>query len=312
MIEASAPGKVILFGEHAVVYNQPAIAVPLSDVRTYARLISATGSDTPSIRIHAKDLGQDYWLHERDDRDPLALALRLTLDFFKLKITESLKLEIESQLPIASGLGSGAATTIAIIRVLTKYFNMSVNDQQASDIAFEVEKLHHGTPSGIDNSVIAFERPLYYVREETPRFFSIPNPLTLILGHCGIASSTSDVVTGVRSRWQLNRETYDDLFLAIGNVVEQSFEALSHGNHQEIGQLMNENHALLQRLEVSNTELDRLVTAARTAGALGAKLSGAGAGGFMIALVTPDQESAVKQALTASDAQHIFSTQVSG
>jgi mevalonate kinase len=310
MTQASAPGKAILFGEHAVVYDQPALAIPLSDLRTTITIRAFPEGETPSIHIDARDIDQTFWLHERDDGDPIVYAVHLTLDAIDRRLTSPLSLEINSQIPIASGLGSGAATSIAIIRALASHFGVTLEDQDVSELAFQVEKLHHGTPSGIDNSVIALEKPLYYVRGQVPRTFSLAKPLTLILGHCGITSRTGDVVGALKERRQINPELYLDLFGQIGALVDQAFEAMLAGEIRRVGTLMDQNHDLLQKLGVSIEALDHLVESARSAGAYGAKLSGAGAGGFMIAAVDTRKKQAVTDALREAGALHILSTQV--
>jgi mevalonate kinase len=312
MTQASAPGKAILFGEHAVVYDQPALAIPLSNLRTTVTVRASKKGETPSIHINAKDISQSFWLYERDDRDPIVYAVHLTLDAINGQLTSPLSLEISSQVPIASGLGSGAATSIAIIRALASHFGVTLEDQSVSELAFQVEKLHHGTPSGIDNSVIAFERPLYYVRGQAPCAFPLAAPLTLILGHCGITSRTGDVVGALRERRQTNPDLYLDLFRQVGAVVDQAYEALLAGEIRRVGTLMDLNHALLQKLGVSIEALDHLVESARSAGAYGAKLSGAGAGGFMIAAVDARKQQAVTDVLRQAGALHILSTQVMG
>lgn len=310
MTQATAPGKAILFGEHAVVYDQPAVAVPLSELRTTATVQTSPTTDFPSIHIFAKDLDQSYWLHERDDHDPLAYAARLSLDAIGVKLESSLDLVIESDIPIASGLGSGAATSVAIIRALTKHFDAVLKEHVISELAFKVELLHHGTPSGIDNNVIAFETPLYYVQKQAPRPFTMGSPLHLVLGHCGVSSPTGTVVGALRKRRLAKPEAHTALFGKIGALVEQAFQALILGEIQLVGTLMNKNHGLLQELGVSIDELDKLVDIALSAGALGAKLSGAGAGGFMIAAVTPNTMVDVAAAIREAGAAHILSTQV--
>lgn len=310
MTQATAPGKAILFGEHAVVYDQPAVAIPLSELRTAVTVQDKPGTETPSIYINAKDIHESYWLYERDNKDPLAYAARLALDAMDVHLEHSLELIIESDIPVASGLGSGAATSVAIIRALAYRFNAALENEQVSEIAFKVEQLHHGTPSGIDNTVIAFETPLYYVRKQVHRPISLGNPLYMVLGHCGVSSHTATVVNALRERMLANPEPHRALFKQIGTLVEQGFLALKSGDVELIGTLMDTNHGYLQELGVSIDPLDKLVAAARSAGALGAKLSGAGAGGFMIAAVSETTTEVVAEALRDAGALHTLTTQV--
>lgn len=311
MTQASAPGKAILFGEHAVVYDQPAIAVPLSDLRTTV-IIRSIDAQPPSVHVVATDLDHSFWLHEMDDRDPLAYAIRLALQATMPELQESFEISVSSKIPIASGLGSGAAASVAIIRALSSFFKVDLSDASISALAYRVEKLHHGTPSGIDNSTIAFEQALYYKRNQDPQPFSLGRPLQLVLGHCGVDSQTGAVVAAVRDRWQASMEEYSAIFSQIGELVERGYDNLKAGDHKQVGILMNENHALLQRIGVSNQALDQLVARASTSGAYGAKLSGAGAGGFMIALVGTETRESVARALQDAGARHILVVQVSG
>ena len=309
MTQASAPGKAILFGEHAVVYDQPALAVPLSTLKTTAH-IKVTDTDQPKIKVIASDIGQSFWLHERDNRDPLAYAIRLTLKEIEAEVDAPLEIRISSDIPIAAGLGSGAATSIALVRVLAAHFDVALGDRIISEIAFKVEKIHHGTPSGIDNNVITYEQPLYYKRGKHPIPFTLGTPLHLVLGHSGVSSQTGTVVKAVRERWLASTGEYDAIFLQIGSLVELAYRALIAGQLETIGSLMNENHSLLQQMGVSINTLDTLVDCARSAGAYGAKLSGAGAGGFMIALVDPQTSNGVVQAIQEAGAHHILSVKV--
>jgi mevalonate kinase len=311
MIQASAPGKAILFGEHAVVYDQPAIAVPLSSLKTVAQIRVSDG-DQPSIRVIAPDIRQSFWLHERDDGDPLAYVIRLTLKEIKAEIREPLEIRINSEIPIASGLGSGAAASIAIVRALTAHFSVILDDHIISEIAYKVEKLHHGTPSGIDNNVITYEQPLYYVRGEDPHPFKLGKPLNLVLGHCGVTSQTGKVVGAVRERWLTQTQEYHEIFSQIGSLVDLAHRALIAGQLETIGSLMNENHSFLQQMGVSIDALDLMVDRSRSAGAYGAKLSGAGAGGFMVALVDLRTEDSVAQALQDAGGHHILTIKVGG
>ncbi len=158
--------------------------------------------------------------------------------------------------------------------------------------------------------MIAFERPLHFQAGElTPLILGAD--LYLVLGHCGVKSSTGAVVAGVRDRRTSNVELYDTTFDQIGALVQKATQALREGKIGQLGALLDSNHTLLQTIGVSNSALDRLVDTARSAGALGAKLSGAGAGGFMLALTDRDNQSKVQSALERAGAEHIFSTKVS-
>ena len=318
--QASAPGKVILFGEHAVVYGRPSIAAPVTQVRATA---TVADSEQAGVRLIAPDLGRAYWLDDALPDDPLARAVRLV----EQEVSDApgpspgnfrlshLTITVSSTIPIASGLGSGAATAAALIRALARHLSRPTlaTDARVCALAYEVEKIHHGTPSGIDNTVVAYEQPVYFVRrkpENRVEPFSVAVPLHLLLADTGIRSSTRQVVGDVRRRWQADPGRFEEIFNACGTVAEAARAALEAGDIIRLGTLMNENQGWLETMTVSSPELERLVAAARAAGALGAKLSGAGWGGNMIALVTPETKARVKEALLAAGALAVFASTV--
>lgn len=305
MVQASAPGKVILLGEHAVVYGRPAIAVPVSQVRA-----TATVEPLPpgsGLTLVALDLGRTAHLGEAPLDDPLAAAAYHTLAHLDLPNVDGL-VTVRSTIPIAGGMGSGAAVAAAIVRALTTFIGVELPPAEISSLVLEVEKLHHGTPSGIDNTVVVYEQPVYFVRQQPPQTFAVGAPLSLLIADSGIASSTRQVVAGVRQRWEANPARYEALFDQIGSLVEQARQAIEDGLVAALGALMERNHALLQEMGVSTAELDGLVDAARRAGACGAKLSGAGGGGSVIALVQPEGAAAVQAALQGAAARVISTT----
>ena len=307
MITASAPGKIILFGEHAVVYNRPAIAVPVTQVQAAATIAPYSGG----IIIRAADTGETLVLDQVNGAHPLATIVRVTLDHFNIRSAD-LSIAIRSTIPIASGLGSGAAVSVAIVRALAQWFKRAIDDETVSQLAYEVERLHHGTPSGIDNTVIAFNRPVYFVRGEPIQTFNVARPFTVAIGNTGIASPTKIAVGDVRQGWEANRDQYEAWFDQIGAIAQQARAAIELGAIAQLGPLMDENQVLLQHIGVSSVELERLIGAAKNAGAAGAKLVGGGRGGNMIALVDESNRDAVVAALTIAGATKVIVTVVSG
>jgi mevalonate kinase len=305
--ERSAPGKIILCGEHSVVYGRPAIAVPVSDMRAWARVEPA--SVGAGLRIRALDLKQDLRLQQTKVDHPLGKIVRLVLDDLAAPEPDAV-LTLTSDLPIASGMGSGAAITAAAARALSAALGTKYPPETVSAMTYEVEKIHHGTPSGIDNTVIAWEKPIYFTKGEEPETFNIHTPFHLLIANSGIASSTREAVAEVRHRWMSAPSYYDVIFNCIGAIARAARAAVEQGAIQALGTLLNENHELLNKMGVSLDQLDRMVTSARRAGALGAKLTGAGQGGNIIALVEDDTLEPVKAALHASGAVKIWQTQV--
>ncbi len=310
-VEASTPGKIILFGEHAVVYHRPAIAVPVADVRASAVL---QPSQTDDFRIVAPDLSQDYLLAQGEADDPLATIVQLTLAHLGQTHPPRAILTVSSTIPLGRGLGSGAAISAAIVRVLADFLGQSLSPAEVSTLVYEVEKIYHGTPSGIDNTVIAFEQPVFFIKGRPIQRMQLGQPFTLVVGDTGVVAPTHQVVGDLRQRWQADRERYEGYFDEIGSIVRQARMAIEQElvDIAAIGKLMDQNQELLETIGVSSPELERLIVAARRAGALGAKLSGAGWGGNMIALVPPQSETAanVARALVGAGATATIVTEV--
>jgi mevalonate kinase len=310
-LSASAPGKIILLGEHAVVHGRPAIAVPVTQVQAKAIIQANPSAERGSIQILAPAIGLEAEYHTLEEQQPIRATIHLTLQALQVTHVPACTLRISSTIPVASGLGSGAAVAVAVIRVLSSFLGKQLSDQQVSSIAFEIEKIHHGTPSGIDNSVVTFNKPIYFLRGQPIEMLRVPRPFTLVIGNTGIASPTSLTVSDVLLAWQENPQRVDAIFDEITYNTQQARTRIETGDPDSIGPLLSRNHQLLRELGVSSNELDCLVQAALKAGALGAKLSGGGRGGNMIALVSPDKARPVIQALMQAGAESTLSTVVS-
>ena len=298
---ASAPGKIILLGEHAAVYGEPAIAAPVSSVRAFAR---ATQSDGV-LAISALDLKRRITIDHADAEEPLAALLRLTADYLRLDDPKG-EIQVQSAIPAASGMGSSAAVSAAVARALAKLHGRELADEALNELVYEIERLHHGMPSGIDNTVVVYEEPIMFAKGSGLERLQVGAPFRFIVADTGIAASTREAVAKVRRRFEADREATRDMFNSIGRISEQGKGCLAHGDAAGLGKLMNQNHALLRRLGVSSPELEALVAAAIGAGALGAKLSGGGLGGNMIALVEPESSDAVAEALKDARAARVL------
>ncbi|NIM92527.1 MAG: mevalonate kinase [Anaerolineales bacterium] len=309
MTEANAAGKIILFGEHAVVFGQPAIAVPVAEVYATADVSDSEAIEPGQIRIIAPDIRDSMWLHDAPEDQPLAKAVRLTLEMLPPQQMAGLSIEIRSTIPIASGMGSSAAVSVAIVRALSRHFEYPLPPEEQSSIAFEVEKLHHGTPSGVDNTVVSHEKPVVFTQGEEPKPFEVGQSLNLIIGDTGLPSPTLEAVAMVREGWKQDEAYYQSLFDQIGDLTRLALRSIKAGELKAIGSLMNHNQKLLQALGVSSVELENLIQAAQEVGALGAKLSGAGLGGNMIALASYENVDAIRDAIENSGATRtIFTT----
>jgi mevalonate kinase len=308
MTQFSAPGKIILFGEHAVVYGRPALAVPVTEVHVDVDVSDSLSAgiwiDAPDINLHAelKTLPSDH---------PIASVIHNFLFLSRVSPFPNLEIKISSSIPVASGLGSGAAVTVALTRALSSHLHYSMTNEEVNAFTYEIEKLHHGTPSGIDNTVVTYAKPVYFVRGQPIETFKVGQPFTIVIADTGLSAPTKESVGDVRKLWEADQQKWESIFDKIGEIVNQARGAIESGESEKLGELMNQNHALLRDMTVSSPELDQLVEAARDAGALGAKLSGGGRGGSMIALVQPEIAESVSLTLKETGAKNTIITQVS-
>ena len=287
---ATSPGKIILFGEHAVVYGEPAIAVPVFSTQAKAIVSARVHGKPGEIWIEAPDISLSAPLDQLDINHHLRAAIEIVIDDKDLDQVPSCKIQITSEMPPSSGLGSSAAISISLIRAFSAFLGKRLNDEKVSDLAYELEKIHHGTPSGIDNTVISHQKPVYYRKGKPFDFLEIGKEFLVLIVYSGIPGNTREAVEGVRDRWQNEPDRYNRIFSRIGEITQAAKGIIETGNPDQLGPMMNENHELLQEIGVSSPELDHLVSAASEAGALGAKLSGGGLGGHIIALVKSDAD----------------------
>lgn len=309
--QATATGKLILFGEHAVVYHQPAIAVPLTSIGVQATIATAPTSrlQITSITPNTEDTPHIAYYGEAHAEPALINPVEIALSAAGISTPPALDIRITSTIPLASGFGSGAALSKAIIELLLKHIEGEPPQRERlNQLVYEAEKVHHGTPSGIDNTVIVFEEPVYFVRGAPIAKFNIHTPFQLVVAHVGHATPTHMTVGAVGELFRQEPTRIGGVFNEIGEIVQTARTAIEQGYIDKLGSLMNENHRHLQTLTVSDPTLDHLCDAALRAGALGAKLSGGGRGGNMIALVEDATRENVKAALYEAGAANVFDT----
>lgn len=308
MTASSAPGKIILFGEHAVVYGRPALAVPVTQVHADVDVLDSTRAgiwiDAPDVDLHAE-------LNTLPSDHPIASVINNLFFLLRVSPFPNLEIRITSTIPVASGLGSGAAVTVALARALAVHLGHSLTDEEVNGFTYEIEKLHHGTPSGIDNTVVTWARPVYFIKGQSIETFKVGGPFTIVIADTGISAPTKESVGDVRKLWESDKKHWENVFDEVGEIAFAARRVIEEGWIKMLGALMDENHALLQQMTVSSPELDNLVNAARNAGALGAKLSGGGRGGNMIALVEPENAEVVSLALKEAGAKNTIITQIS-
>jgi mevalonate kinase len=265
-----ACAKIIMFGEHAVVYGKPGIAVPLKNLYTLATVV-----DEPFSYETDKEMNEE---------ETIKMAKLFKLIFEKLDTTSNLSVQIESNIHRSTGLGSSASLSVALIKTFSNKLNLNLSHEKINEIAFECEKIFHGNPSGIDNTVITYEKPVFF-RGGKFEFIPIRSPIHMIIANTGQRLPTKQVLEEVKKNYQENPEKYTKIFDEIGNIAEEAKNSLEKHDLKKTGKLMTRNHELLRELGVSNEQLDELVKRAIHSGAYGAKLAGAGKGGNVIALV---------------------------
>ncbi len=307
MTKASAFGKIILFGEHAVVYGRPALAVPVTQVHAD---VDVSDSRREGIWIEAPAVHLQTELKALPSDHPIAAAINNLFFLFRISPFPNLEIRISSTIPVDSGLGAGAAVTVALTRALASHLRRAMNDEAVNAFAYEIEKLHQDTPSGIDSTVVTYARPVYFVKAKPIETFKVGQPFTFVIADTGIPAQANEAVANVRRDWLNDPTRLERLFDKIGEISFFARCAIETGLYEWLGGLMNENHALLQQLTVSSPELDRLVEAARGAGAFGAKLSGGGRGGHIIALVQSEMADTVSLVLRTVGAKNTITTPI--
>ena len=286
-VSSRAPGKIILSGEQFVVLGAPAVAMA---VNLYSK-IEVRPSQSGRIEVTA-----DIPLHLVSDADkrsssadnqellePLRLAASATLNHLGTK-DQRIHVDANCQIPIGAGLGSSASTTVATISAVAKSTGTRLDRREIFKLAFIPENYLHGHPSGVDQATCTYGGIIQFRKPSKIKAIGVKRPPMILVCDSGVHRSTKALVGSVvkRSREQTGRfQTHLEEITTMSNAV---IKALKDEDDKELGSLMNRNHELLRQIGVSTPRLDRLVAAARKAGALGAKLTGAGGGGCIIAL----------------------------
>lgn len=287
-------GKVILFGEHAAVYGSHVIAAPIP-IAIQSKVIDAK----EGVHLIIPRWGVEERLtKDRKREHSIYQSLDVILKTLDLN-DRSMRIEIFPHIPRAMGLGGSAALAVAIVRALSEHYKLDLTDEKVNELAFKSEQIVHGTPSGIDNTMATYGKFILFRRGTPPLIkpLAVENPISLVIGITGVESLTAKMVANVRHSWEKNKMMYERIFTEINALALRAMKAIVRNELDTLGELMNINQGLLNAIQVSSWELEELIEIARKSGALGAKLTGGGGGGAMIAL--PDNpESAEK--ITAS------------
>lgn len=299
--EGSSHAKLILLGEHSVVYGQPAIAVPLPDLAMQVHIEERHAGQmilAPNYQGPLDDLTEAY-------EGVRQLIIRL-LTFFDQPHLPFL-LKITSNIPQERGMGSSAATAIALTRAFFAFFKAPLSDAMLQKWANVEEAITHGSPSGIDVATAAHDLPVWFVKQQLAVPLEMALHGTLIIADTGIHGQTGLAVSVVREQLQTEPVATQEHLSALGDLATDAKIALASDNVMQLGKTMNAAQTHLSALGVSHPKLDELIQAARQAGALGAKLTGGGVGGAMFALADqPEQVSAITAALEAAGARGIW------
>ena len=287
MGNGSGFGKVILFGEHFVVHGVPGI-VSAIDSATDAK-VTQTGKELVirDERKAAKGYAEEKKLQQIESIERMLKKMGLDPKL-------PLKIWIGGTLPGFSGLGASAASSVAIARAIAEELSLKLSNEEVNQIAFEAEKAYAGNPSGIDNTAATYGGLMWFqknlvVGPASVERLSVRVPVEIVIGSTGKVANTKAMVAGVAERKRKNPGKYNPIFKQAENLTYAGRKALESYDLKKVGELMNENHRLLQEIEVSSMELDLLVDMAWKNGAFGAKLTGGGGGGCMVAL-TPGRE----------------------
>lgn len=301
----TANGKIILMGEHSVVYGEPAIAIPFPATHIQVTITPAEGP----VQLNCV-----YYQGNLTSAPKHLENLRAVVESTVSELNQELndfQLTIESTIPVERGMGSSAAVAIAMVRALFAYFSAPLTDDTLLTLANISETIAHGNPSGLDAAMTSGRHPLYYVKGEPFIPFPLSMPAYLIVADTGLKGQTKDAVASIA---QLNTEKPEKTMGSIhelGNLTRQAKLAIETTNPVTLGLAMNAAHETLSSLGVSNEPLNHLVNTARANGALGAKLTGGGRGGCMIALAADkDTAACISDALLNAGAVNTWTHQL--
>ena len=282
-------GKTILFGEHFVVYGLPAIASALGSFSTAeVKLVDGNGWTVDDQRPATPG-------YKKKKLNEASKSIKNVIEYLNVD-TENKKLEIifAGDLYAASGVGASAAQCTSLSRAINNTFNLNLNDEEINKAAYEGEKAYHGTPSGIDNTASTYGGLIWFVKnlsggKNTMELLQSPKKMPLVIINSGITASTTEVVADVRRLKEQSPEKFETIFSKYEKLASEAKKALLEGDIITIGNLMNQNHKLLQGITVSGEINDNLVELALQNGAIGAKMTGTGRGGLVIALTESEE-----------------------
>ncbi|WP_413627293.1 mevalonate kinase [Fructilactobacillus vespulae] len=279
-VTSESHAKIIFLGEHSAVYKKPALVFPVPEVKVFTTISETSLTDHqiksdyysgPSLNLPTNMAGTNELIKKLDHL--------LNVDNLKFNII------IKSEIPLACGMGSSAATSASLIKAYFKFFNMPLADSKLNDLINFEEKITHGNPSGIDAKTVVSNTPILFENQKFSSFNFNMNGY-IVISDSGVSSDTKIAVEKVHSELENNPSKVNDLINDLGNLVIQAKKSLTTNNIYNLGKLMNQAQQDLKNLNVSSPDIDKLTNIALKNGAIGAKLTGSGLGGCIIALTT--------------------------
>ncbi len=301
-VKASAPGKAILFGEHAVVYGKPAIAMAINK-RTCVEVLECTNN---KINVNIRDLGIkgciDFNSETIVSDSPKKGILKYILESLK-KVHDGsgMEIDIDVNIPIGGGLGSSAAVAVATIAAVSAYNELNLKQEEIAKYAHEVELAVQKSASPLDTTISTYGGLIYLeANAEGIMQLDIDYDIPVVIGYTDIRGNTGKLVETVKIRRDIYPEIINPVIDSIELITEEAKEAILENDKKRIGELMNINQGLLDALGVNTKELSGMVYTARNAGACGSKITGAGGGGSIIAYC-PDGTAKVISAISETE-----------
>jgi mevalonate kinase len=293
-ISASAPGKVILLGEHAVVYGFPAIAMAIS-IRSTCNIESID----QGIKLYLNDYNlvlnfsnlSQFQEEIPDKFKQFSLILGILKKEYNIDV-KNIKITLNSEILPGSGLGSSASIAAALITALNAFYNLKLKNDTISDLAFKMEEITHGTPSGIDNTVCTHGNILFF-RKGKIHYVNVSTDFSLLITYSHMEHNTKRAVLNIKKLTEEHPSLINEIFKKIGLYTEKAEKLLLDGNLRELGNIMNKNQNLLEQLHLSNDPISEIVNTAMNNGAYGSKITGAGLGGCVITLANDEELSQI-------------------
>lgn len=279
-VTVRAHGKVILIGEHSVVYGKDALALPIAalNISTTIENNSQNWMDTNHYHGPFLDAPSEY--------DGLKYVFQTMLD--KAKTTQNIKVTYSGEIPIERGLGSSAVVALGTTKAMNEFFDLNLSDKEIMAITNHAEMINHGKASGLDAATVHSDYLVFFNKQDGPKIIKDKLGATLLIMDTGELGNTKQAVTSVRKQYDSSDENKEKIE-RLGYLASQTRKLWSKHLALEIGKLFNESEDILASFGLATEKIDQICKISKESGAYGAKLSGSGLGGIVIALC-PNQK----------------------